>query len=139
MLAVYPPKTLKKFQISVYFNIFVFTVARLILAYIDKKLADLAFYLDLAFGFLLLLLLTIGFFITQDYIFPFLCAAGLLWMVNNVVPFFEYYNAKSRDFESLCVYMIILRSKILFYFIIKKHAYYFILYIIGNKKNFYYL
>ena len=112
------PRILRKFQISVYVIFFVFTITRFILLYLDKKCFDLVFKLDLIIESLLLVSFTICLFIKKINILAiFFGFNGLLWFINNIIPFFEYYNLKTRDYFSTFNYMVGWRIALVFAYI----------------------
>ena len=92
------PKTGHKFTISLYIINVSLSIIRIILEYIDKKELNLMFGMDILVTILLIIVLSLNLFIIGNISkIIFFTLLGMLWMANNIVPFFAYTDTKNYD------------------------------------------
>ena len=112
------PKILSRIKYSSYLIVVSFTIIRWILTYIDKHTFDFIITFDLLISIFLLISLTISImFIRRDEgilgstgcIIFFFVINFVFIVANAVAPFFSYHNSRCRDFQGICIFMIILR------------------------------
>ena len=87
-------------KISLYIINVSLSIIRIILEYIDKKEFNLMFGMDILVTLLLIIVLTLSLFIIGEISkFIFSGLLGILWMANNIVPFFAYTDTKNYDHD----------------------------------------
>ena len=92
------PKSTQKFAISLYIINVSLSIIRIILQYIDKKEIYLMFGIDILVTILLIIVLSLSLFINGEISkIVFFALLGILWMANNIIPFFSYTDTKNYD------------------------------------------
>ncbi len=102
------PNIFERFVFSLLIIIFINILLRLILVYIDKRSFDTIFILDMIFGALFMISLTISTFVKEHRLdVIFLITHILLLIPNYFLPFFEYIGVKRKDFFSINLFFAI--------------------------------
>ena len=112
-----PPKLLNKLRFSLYIAIVIFSIIRWILTCIDKKLFDFIIILDLFLSLLLIISFSFSIFIIKSeglvplstfiiiFAFNFVLIAG-----NTIAAIYTYKNSRKKDFQDICIFIIVIRT-----------------------------
>ena len=85
------------------------TILSVVLSIIDKEKLDIFNIIDIIYGSLFILVLTVGIFLQNNLFEVFIGIFGFIWMANNILGFFAYKNAKGKDYLGVCIFLRIVR------------------------------
>ena len=126
-----PPNISNRLRFSLYIAIAIFSIIRWILTCIDKNLFDFIIILDLFLSLLLIISFTVCIFIIKSegllplstfiiiFAFNFVLIAG-----NTIEAIYTYKNSRKKDFQDICIFIIVIRTIISILFNILNYTIY---------------